>query len=127
MLFLLTHFVTMFSLWECLNKASNISDKVIGQTKAHNKLPQIPSCSQEDVGELSSMRSAQHKISPEVVPAFPEGINKTDQLSAYAMIPVCCSYSYLGSLNMRCLCVTFTSHPCRRQADDFSELLIVYR
>lgn len=67
MLFLLTHFVIMFSLWEYLNKASNISEKIIGQTKAHNKLPQIPLCSQEDAGELSCMRSAQHKISPEAV------------------------------------------------------------
>lgn len=128
MLFLLTHFVTTFSLWECLNKASNISEKIIGQTKAHDKLPQIPSCSQEGVGELSSMRSAQHKISPEAVPSASWRNKQHRPVVNICLISVCCSYScgYLGSLSTSCLCA-FTSQPCRRQVNDFSELVIVYR
>lgn len=137
MLFLLTHFVTMFSLCEWLNKANNISEQIIGQTltsKAPNKLPQTPSWSQKDVGELFWMRSAQHKIfSPQVVPSASKR-NKQHRPVA----TMCCgtgirlvfySYScgYLGSLNMRCFLVTFTSHPYRRQSADFSGLVIVYR
>lgn len=71
MLFLLTRFVIMFSLCEWLNKASDISEQIIGKaltSKAPNRLPQFPPFSQENVGELFQMSSAQHKIVPSGCP-----------------------------------------------------------
>lgn len=137
MLFLPTHFGIMFSLCEWLNKASNISEQIIGKTvpsEAHNKLPQISSCSQEDAGELIWMRSAQHKmVSPQVVSSvYPEGINNTNQLSACTMVPALDQFAAIilvvfWGLSIQSARVTFTSHSCRRHCADFSGLVIMYR